>query len=183
MNIGTIKAFFLSAGYVLVLILYLANELNKTTVGTIIDSFWLTGLSVMYIVYMIRFTGIRIVESYFTIRQAEYSPRIYKVLGVTLFKKALQRSPFPGMTRKITLRDISEEAIRSLEKEMKEAEETHVFGFALNIGLAILFGTLRNVSFVFWLTDFNFVMNLYPILLQRYNRNRITILLKNRYLR
>jgi len=63
---------------------------------------------------------------------------------------------------------------------MREAEQIHVFGLLLIMIIAILFAFIRDIRFLLWFSIFNIIMNLYPIFLQRYNRNRIGSVL-NKY--
>jgi hypothetical protein len=102
-------------------------------------------------------------------------------MGVITFKKILQRYSIPCSTRKIILKGKSLSSIENLSKQMIDSEQGHTLGFELNIVLAILFGTLRDIQFALWLTVFNVIMNLYPVFVQRFNRNRIRLLIEKRY--
>jgi hypothetical protein len=118
---------------------------------------------------------------YLDILPIEYSSKFYKSMGVITFKKILQRYSIPCSTRKIILKGKSLSSIENLSKQMIDSEQGHTLGFELNIVLAILFGTLRDIQFALWLTVFNVIMNLYPVFVQRFNRNRIRLLIEKRY--
>ena len=124
---------------------------------------------------------LRLSKNYFKILSFEYSSKFYKSIGVYRFKKILQKYPIPFSTRKIILVGKNISSIEDLNKQMKDAEEIHVFAFIINILVAILFGFLRDTRFFIWLTIFNIIMNLYPILVQRFNRNRIRIIVEKYY--
>ncbi|MBK8944067.1 MAG: hypothetical protein IPM32_02245 [Ignavibacteriae bacterium] len=113
----------------------------------------------------------------------EYSSKIYKSIGVIRFKKVLQKYPIPISTRKIILKGKSLSAVEDLNKQMIESEQGHALGIGLNVLLAILFGILRDIQFVLWLTIFNVIMNLYPVFVQRFNRNRIRLIIDRYYSR
>lgn len=171
------KSILLSTVYVILLYLYLSNEFNKHMIGQILDSFWLTGISVLYIILLLQKTEIRLSESYFRIRKIEYSTKIYSTIGIAYFKRIIHKYPLPGATLKINLRGKSKSDILNLENQMREAEQVHVFGFILMVFITILFAVKRSNQFLYWFSIFNILMNLYPIFLQRYNRNRVRLIL------
>jgi len=49
----------------------------------------------------------------------------------------------------------------------------HFLGFLFSLIITIVFGLARNYRFFIWMSLINLLLNLYPVLLQRYNRNRI----------
>ena len=170
------KIILLSLIYLFIIILYLFNDLNRNLFGIILDSFWLTGITLFYLIFVLKNTGFNLGSSYFRIRRFEYPAKIYQILGVKLFKRILQKYPLPFATRKIQLQGRSESALLKIEAEMKDAEITHAVGIVSNIILGVLFSMWRDRRFFFWLTLFNVILNLYPVFVQRYNRNRIRIL-------
>jgi len=175
-----IKKFLLTIGYLLLLQLYLSNEFNRHIIGIISDSFWLTGVSTLFVILLLQKTGIRLSDNYFRIKKFERSYKLYKTIGMYYFKKIIQKYPLPNATLKIELNGRSKSDILDLEDRMREAEQIHVFGLLLILVISILFAFTRDKKFLLWFTIFNIIMNLYPILLQRYNRNRIkSILNKN----
>ena len=56
---------------------------------------------------------------------------------------------------------------------MKKTEMIHFLGFLFSLIITIVFGLARNYRFFIWMSLINLLLNLYPVLLQRYNRNRI----------
>ena len=179
MTIRTIlfKSILLSFAYVMLLRLYLLNELNKHLIGIIFDSFWLTGVSTLYIIFLLQKTGLWLYNSYFRIKKIEYSGKIYNTIGMKYFKKIIQKYPLPNVTLKIDLKGKSKSDILNLENRMREAEQIHIFGFLLTLIISIFFALQRDIRFLLWFTVFNIIMNLYPTFLQRYNRNRIRLIL------
>lgn len=160
--------------------LYLSNEFNKQLPGIISDSFWLTGVSTLYIIFLLQKTGFRLSDQYYRIKNFERSFKLYKTIGIEYFKKIIHKYPLPGATLKIELKGRSKSDILDVEDRMREAEQIHVFGLLLIMIIAILFAFIRDIRFLLWFSIFNIIMNLYPIFLQRYNRNRIGSVL-NKY--
>jgi hypothetical protein len=177
------KNTFLSIAYIILLLLYINNDFNRHLLGIISDSFWLTVVSTLFIIFLLQKTDLKFSKVYFQIRKLEYSSKLYRVIGVTFFKKILQRFYLPKVTLKISLRDRSKSEISHIENQMEQAEQIHVLGFILIVIVSIIFSILRDVSFILWFTIFNILMNLYPVLLQRYNRNRIRIIIENYHLK
>ena len=172
-----IKGILLSAVYILLLNVYLTNEFNKQTIGIISDSFWLTGVSTLYVILLLQKTRFRLSNFYFRIKKVEYSAKIYKSIGIMWVKKIIQKYPLPNATLKINLNGVSQSDILDIENRMKDAEQVHVFGALLVFTISVFFAIKRDGQFLIWFTIFNIFLNLYPIFLQRYNRNRIRLIL------
>ena len=97
--------------------------------------------------------------------------RIYEHLGICLFKKMVRRGPLSIFSR--TFRLPNRAAVLQLEKKMRSAEAIHVYSSFAILPL-IGYSVPRN----WWgaigcLLLFNFLVNGYPIMLQRYNRIRL----------
>jgi hypothetical protein len=95
------------------------------------------------------------------------------MIGVKIFKFLLIKNPFPTFTTKISLKNYSTSGLFMLEKEMRNAETIHFLGFILALIIMILFGCFRDSRFFYYFLIFNTINNLYPVFVQRYNRNRI----------
>jgi hypothetical protein len=112
--------------------------------------------------------------NYYAIKSFEQTGRVYEWLGVRLVKKILRRGPLAILSP--TLRFPEEKTVAGLEKlenEMRNAETIHLYVFIfilLLTGFALLNGWLDAVG---WLSLFNILFNIYPIMLQRYNRIRM----------
>lgn len=103
------------------------------------------------------------------------SPQLYERLGIRTFKKWM---PFSGdmvvrhvwkTGRKVTL---SVESVERMKKGTEFPEKLHLAGaFALPIA-GVLVGQIG------WANAANILVNIYPIMLQRYNRIRYQEVLK-----
>jgi hypothetical protein len=111
---------------------------------------------------------------YYEIKPFEQSGRVYEWLGVPFFKKIVHRGPFSVFSP--TLRfpaQRTEPALRTLERDMRKAETSHLvifFIILLLVGYALIKGWPDAVG---WLLLFNILFNGYPVMLQRYNRLKI----------
>ncbi|MCB0647713.1 MAG: hypothetical protein KDC49_13685 [Saprospiraceae bacterium] len=110
---------------------------------------------------------------------------IYDFVGIKVFKKYL---PFTGdIARKwankkqINLdRTTRNEELYRYELETRKNEMRHLFALIAFVLLIFIIDKKLNVFDVIFLTTLNLVLNIYPIMLQRYNRIRIIkVLLRN----
>lgn len=116
---------------------------------------------------------------YYLHKDFEMSGRIYELIGVLLLRKLLRREPIHILAPKIQ-HSGQRESLPVLESEMRIAETIHVYSF---VSTFLLFGfSLFNVwlKSAAWLMLFNILLNIYPVILQRYNRVRLKILIEKR---
>ncbi len=165
-------------GYGFLILLYLHNESNRHLLGVVVDSLGLTGVTILFLLLLLHISGWHLGPGYFRLRRLESSTALYPGLGVSYFKRIIERYPGPATTGRIRLGSRSRLELQRLDAQMRNAEEVHVLGFLVNLVLAALFGLLRDSRFFLWLGVFNVIINLYPIFLQRYNRSRVQMLLK-----
>lgn len=99
--------------------------------------------------------------------------RLYRRLGVGLFRTWLLKSPFRTLNRDVYLRDLSRESVAALKPEIDAAETNHVVGFVVLAVLTFVFGVGNTWEFIPWLIALNLAANVYPVLLQRQVRLRV----------
>lgn len=116
-------------------------------------------------------------SSYYRIRQFETNGRLYEILGVRFFKVVLIRSPLALLNP--TIRHTGDRStLFDLDRKMRDAEAGHLFIFIM-MSLTILYTAIKGWwVFAAWLMVFNILFNVYPVMLQRYNRARLTPILK-----
>ncbi len=168
-----VKSILITLGYAFIVVLYLVNDRSDTPGEIMLDAFMLTGGSLVVLVFLYKSIGSVLRESYFQIRRFEYRSSLYTIIGVPLFKKVLAHAPIPSLTRRIALTGFAGSDLRTLEGQLREAEEIHVLGAGITLLLALLFGLVRSEAYLVWFMVFNLIINVYPALVQRYNRNRI----------
>lgn len=116
---------------------------------------------------------------YYAIQPFEQRGRLYERLGIRMFKRLVRRGPLAIFS--LNLRFPAEKTVPALlllEGKMRNAETMHVLIFLLMflfIGYALFQGWLDAVG---WLLLFNCLLNVYPVMLQRYNRIRLQALIQ-----
>jgi hypothetical protein len=112
-------------------------------------------------------------SAYYNSKGWERSGKIYQQFGVNIFRKLLVLIGWEKLTRKSAPIEKNTQALVTLHYETKKAELGHVIVLLIvlgfNVVVAFKFGVLKSL----WLLLVNVLLNLYPILLQRYNRPRI----------
>lgn len=131
-------------------------------------------------------TSSRIIEAYFTPRRFERDGTIYKALGVRTFKKYVptggdiailkrKKQGFKGI-----INESSVKALKAYESDTRMAETVHLAG-AVGFGYAAIGSLVINQpEFGVLIMGANVLANLYPIMLQRYNRGRVYRILEKK---
>ena len=116
---------------------------------------------------------------YYAIQPFEQDGRVYERAGIRFFKRLVRRGPLGIFSLNLRLPpEKTVPTLRLLEGKMRNAETMHVLIFLLMflfIGYALFQGWLDAVG---WLLLFNCLLNVYPIMLQRYNRIRLQALIQ-----
>ncbi|TCD01201.1 glycosyl-4,4'-diaponeurosporenoate acyltransferase CrtO family protein [Pedobacter psychroterrae] len=135
---------------------------------------WILNFLLMFfIVFFTRALKSPLTSTYFNEKSWERRGKIYEQLGVNFFRKLLVLIGWEKVIRKSFPIAHNSKALENLHYQTKKSELEHliiliiVLGF--NIFVAIKFGVVKSLS----LLILNVLLNLYPVLLQRYNRPRI----------
>jgi hypothetical protein len=110
---------------------------------------------------------------YFNEKAWERRGKIYETLGINLYRKFLVWIGWERVNKKVKPVNKNIKALLNLHYQTKHDELGHlivliiVLGF--NVFVAFKFGVLKSL----WLLIVNILINLYPVMLQRYNRPRI----------
>jgi hypothetical protein len=123
--------------------------------------------------YFQAFPTHRIGLNYYTPKSFE-SMRLYKLLGVEVFRKLLIKSPFRKLNQRVYLKG-RKEYVAIFHEETKRSETSHLIGLFIGVCFTIYFFYVNNKIQGYLSLFFNLVMNVYPILLQRYNRIKIAL--------
>lgn len=111
---------------------------------------------------------------YYAALPFERSGQAYERAGVRFFKNFLLHSPLGILSP--TLRFPAERTaatLRNLEMEMRKAETAHALTFMVMLLPAGYAAGKGWLDAGFWLLLFNALINIYPVMLQRYNRTRL----------
>ncbi|MFE3867922.1 hypothetical protein ACFX5E_07530 [Flavobacterium sp. LS2P90] len=112
-------------------------------------------------------------STYYNAKKWEKKGKIYEYLGVNIFRKLLVLIGWEKLNKKTNPVTKSLDALIHLEYGTKQSEFGHLLIFLIvlifNIVVAVKFGITESL----WLLILNVVLNVYPIILQRYNRPRL----------
>lgn len=135
---------------------------------------WILNFLLMFfVVFFTTSLKSELTSSYYDEKSWESKGKIYENLGINLFRKLLVAVGWEKVIRKGYPIEKNTKALRNLYYQTKKSELDHliiliiVLGF--NVFVAFKFGVAKSL----WLLVLNILFNLYPILLQRYNRPRI----------
>lgn len=135
---------------------------------------WVLNLMLMMCVYLFTQTLKPAFKStYYNEKKWEKKGKVYESLGVNIFRKLLVLIGWEKLNKKNNPVKKSLEALIHLEYVTKQSELGHLIIFftviPINIFVAVKFGIAESL----WLLILNIVLNMYPIILQRYNRPRL----------
>lgn len=110
---------------------------------------------------------------YYTERNWEADGKLYERLGINVFRKLLVWVGWEKLNKKSNPITKSTKALIQLHYRSKQSEFGHIIILITVLGftvfVALEFGFVESL----WLLFLNILLNLYPILLQRYNRPRL----------
>ena len=116
-------------------------------------------------------------DAYHRPRAFEESGRVYERLGVLLFRKLVRRGPIHAMAPSLRYSG-RRDSLSALEHETRTTEAAHVLAFLVALSLPAYAAYRGWPDAAAWLLLFNVLMNVYPVILQRYNRVRLEQLLR-----
>lgn len=131
--------------------------------------------ALLWILVLVGFSFFQIFKYFrfpkFTYKRLSFESQSYfKILLVPAFQQGLIKSFFRHLNPRVYLKGRGREYIKIYHEETKQSESSHVLsGGAAFIFQVLLFQNGDYVSFAF-LTFYNVLFNLYPLLLQRMNR-------------
>lgn len=124
---------------------------------------------------MSRLVLVRLPERYHALRPFERGGRLHERLGVRLAKNALRRGPLARFNPDLHLPvERTAEQLRHLAQRMRDAEASHAVLFVAALPVAAHAAVRGWWASAVLTVFFDVVMNGYPVLLQRYNRARLS---------
>ena len=101
----------------------------------------------------------------------------YKYIGINIFRNIIIKTPL-NLFNQIKISKYSKIELERVKGEIEKSEISHLVGFVFSQLIACCFFVCFNKFYMFLsLTVLNIFMNLYPVLLQQMNRQKITTLL------
>lgn len=102
------------------------------------------------------------------------SDMVNKAIGLPLFAWCVKNTFFKWFNQKIKVeKKLDYKQLTELRLEMKVAEIGHLIAFVFVMFFAIYKGMIYGPLFALTITLFNLLLNLYPVLLQQYNKRRL----------
>ena len=132
---------------------------------------------VTWAAFVLPLRGLPPFEEYYRLRPWELSGRVYRWLGVPLFREVVRRGPLSISNRALPAAWHSGKPER-IERETRAAEGGHAIAFLIVLALALVALVRRDPERAGWLIAFDIPMNLYPVLLQRDHRHRLAEMLR-----
>lgn len=121
-----------------------------------------------------RVVPVRLPRSYHQLRRFERSGRVYELAGVRAAKSVLRRGPLAVFNPQLHLpAERTPAELDHLAQRMRDAEACHAVQFVallVVVGHAVVRGWWPAAALTL---VFDVLMNLYPVMLQRYNRARL----------
>ena len=144
-----------------------------TSISSLLYSITLSFLMMIWISIVVSLLRPALKSPYYNSRPFEKEGRVYKYLGVDFYRKLLVLSGWEKNRKKETPISRSLELLKYYEYRTRASE----FGHAI-IAIIIVFITIYVcIAYSFketvWLIVLNIFINIYPIIVQRYNRPRV----------
>lgn len=128
--------------------------------------------------FVLPLRGLPRFDEYFELRPWERSGRLYRALGVELFRALVRRGPLSIFNRALPAAWHSGDPER-IEHEARASEAGHGVAFVIVLALALLSIVRGDGPRAAWLAVLDVPMNLYPVLLQRSHRVRLAQLVRS----
>lgn len=112
-------------------------------------------------------------SSYYEQKKWEEKGKVYELLGIHFFRKLLVLIGWEKLNKKANPVDKNTKALLHLHYRTKQSELGHIIIFFVVLGFTVYVAFTFGILKAMWLVLLNIVLNLYPILLQRYNRPRL----------
>jgi hypothetical protein len=119
--------------------------------------------------FVLPLRGLPRLEGFFKLRAWERSGRLYRALGVPLFRALIRRGPLSLFNRALPAAWHAGDVER-IERETRAAEAGHGIAFGIVLALAVVSLARGETERAAWLAALDVPMNLYPVLLQRDHR-------------
>ncbi|HCD51950.1 MAG TPA: hypothetical protein DEQ34_05860 [Balneolaceae bacterium] len=119
-------------------------------------------------------------SSYFLPKSWEKEGRIYTWLGVQEFRKLLVWSGWEKLNKAANPVNTRSETLKKLEYGTRKSEIGHLIIFFTVLVVTLFVVVKENIAEADWLIFLNIILNVYPMLVQRFNRPRYLKLINSR---
>jgi hypothetical protein len=110
---------------------------------------------------------------YYNDKPWELRGKIYESIGINIYRKLLVWTGWEKLRKKSDPIEKNTNTLINMHYRTKQSELGHIIIFIVVLGLIVFVEFKFVILKSLWLLTLNILINLYPILLQRYNRPRI----------
>lgn len=181
-NMAFLKKIVLFLIMTIVVIFLIAWSFYSFGFNSFVSAFLINWLAMSWVALTGQVINVSFSPGYYAVRPFEQSGLIYECLGIRIFKKLMRSKPWSFLNPTLRLqKGKTLPALQSLEKETRKAEAGHLL-----VSIIILFFigyALFKDWFVTagWMLLFNILFNGYPVMLQRYNRQKLLRLIQKKH--
>ncbi len=122
-------------------------------------------------------------EKYFRSKPFEKEGSIYRWFGIMYYKRALKLIGWEKIIRKDQRIKHNLDALTTFERWTQGSEAIHLFAAISVIAYTVWVGWSYSIREIRWFVIANIIVNVYPVMLQRYNRPRIYRLIRYQQVR
>ena len=115
----------------------------------------------------------RFTAKYFDSKQWEAGGKVYKWFGVNVFRKLLVWVGWEKLHKAVSPVKKDLGALKQLEYNTRQADFGHLVIFFIVMAFTIWVAYQEGIAQSWWLFSLNVILNVYPIMVQRYNRPRL----------
>jgi len=119
-------------------------------------------------------------SGYFAIRPFEQNGVVYRWLGVKYYVSVLRLIGWERILRQEIPINTRLYSLRKYEYSTKGSEAAHLLATLCVATLTVWAALQFSLAHIHWLVLFNIVLNVYPVILQRYNRPRVARLIRRK---
>lgn len=127
--------------------------------------------------FVLPLRGLPRFDAYYELRAWERSGRVFRWVGVPLFRALVQRGPLSLSNRSLPAAWHSGDP-EWIERETRAAEGGHGIAFLIVLVLALVALLRGDPARAAWLAVLDIPINLYPVLLQRDHRHRLAEMIR-----
>ncbi|MCP2043595.1 hypothetical protein L1278_001632 [Pontibacter sp. HSC-36F09] len=110
---------------------------------------------------------------YFDVKVWENGGQVYRWFGVNIFRKLLVWVGWERLHKAVSPVKKDLEALQRMEYNTRQSEFGHLVIFFIVLGFTFFVLYQYGLEQSLWLIFLNVILNVYPILVQRYNRPRL----------
>ena len=118
-------------------------------------------------------------KSYYRVKSPYLIKRVYKVLGVSIFRKFLMIFFWGKSKNRKNFFSGKRDGIEGMMYETKQAEFGHLGAFAVVLVFSIPIGLNAGMTSFAIISFFNVLGNFYPVVLQRHHRIRLQRIMRD----